>query len=178
MFILPEFWKWFFSVLGPSTFIGAILFFFLSSWRDRQRWAADNKKNEWRELIDRLQVGLAAMACKFDPIRTGDARDLMSDPDNAFGAGVRLLRDRIFIAEAIRKYKIEEKWTTVATYAESADAPREPHQRGAPTRTGYALKATAFHDDLVNVARLDLKLTSRFRLWWIRVSKKKLSGDG
>jgi len=177
MFKSPEFWKWFFSILGPSTFIGAILFFFLSAWRDHWRWAADNKKSEWRQLIDCLRDGISGMALGFESVvRPIDEHEPMNNPETAYGEGIHLLRDRIFIAGAIRKYKIESKWTELAQYIEMAHAPRDPHQRGALTRTGYFIKANAFQEELVNIARRDLGLDSRIKLLWSRLVKKYRGG--
>jgi len=162
-----EFWHWFFSIVGPSTFLGAILFFILSVWRDHRRWVADNKKGEWRQMLDELQACMEQMAFVFK--QTVSFQE-SSYPEIGMSKGYRILHDRIFIADAVRKYSLEDKWTDLCAYVQRKDVPREPNEQGnLPTATGFNIKTQTLKGELVDCARRDLNLDSSLFRWWNRL---------
>jgi hypothetical protein len=126
--------------------------------RERLRWISDNKKAEWRELIDELDKSLIAMGHAFSTVNVVSASDPWNDPMAGIGKGNRIIHDRIFIADALKKHGVLAKWEELVRYTSDASNPREPSQQGEPTPVGFSLKANAFQDELLRIARKDLGL--------------------
>ena len=129
----------------------------LTSNREHRRWIFDNKKLEWRELIDTLHSCLYSMGYAFETVRVykpGEEGDVHS----AIQKGFRAIRDRIFIADAIDRHQVLERWKELVAYINTATSPREPGQHGAPTIMEFNARGAAFEDKLLLMAREDLKL--------------------
>lgn len=138
----------------------------LTSSREHRRWVLDNKKLEWRELIDEMQVCFNRMVYAFQDFNVISGADDSNDPEAGMRKGYRILRNRIFIADAIAEHKIMEQWQELLAYVHSARMPREPRQQGAPTHVGYNERAGALQDRLMEVARLDIEVATNRR--WFR----------
>lgn len=146
----------------------------LISSREHQRWILDNKKLEWRELVDEMHECFDRMANFHNRTEASIPR---SEVDASIRHGFRILRNRIFVADTITQNKIMEKWEELVTYRQSADLPREPHAHGViPTVVGFNLLAAELEDMLMKVARHDLRLATR-RPWSLfshfRAKRKK-----
>jgi ParB-like chromosome segregation protein Spo0J len=109
------------SALGPlaGVLVGAYL---ARSW-DRQKWINDNRKDECRELLTSMtmvaDVVLEAYIKKGTPY-FGDAMNLVWEEERKC---MRILQDRIFIAEKLKEGKVRKLWQTVTTdYFEDGDA--------------------------------------------------------
>jgi hypothetical protein len=150
-------WRAALNLIGLSSLIGTVLSWWLTSRREHRRWALDNRKLEWRELIDTLHTCLWTLGYAFQPVRVfmpgeeGDVQDAMQN-------GFRVIRDRIFIADALQRHQVLEQWKELVAYVTAATLPREPGQRGAPTITEFNARGAAFEDKLLMMAREDLKL--------------------
>ncbi len=97
------------------------------------RWINDNKKSEWRELIDQLDKSIAAMRYAFSNSSVIVANDPSHDPGIGIFNGNRAIQDKIFILEALRKNGLIEEWTKLVNYISEIGNPREPSQRGGLT---------------------------------------------
>lgn len=150
-------WQTILSILGFSSLIGSIFAHWLSSRRERSKWINENKKAEWRELIDRLDESLTAMSYAFVTINVLSP-DGSNNPLAGIGKGNRVIHDRIFIADAVKRYGIVGKWEELVRYTSSASDPRSPSQRGGPTAVGFDAKAREFQEELLKVASKDLGL--------------------
>lgn len=141
---------------GAGGFVGNLISFWLTSNLHRKNWIKDNKKLEWRELIDDLEKAMTRMAFAFPPV-SRDASDESTDWTAGMGIGVRVMHDRIFIAAVIKERGIFEKWEELARYVLSVRAHREPNQQGGlPTMNGYNLKVIELQNLLIKVSREDL----------------------
>jgi hypothetical protein len=144
-------WQNILSILGFSSLIGSIFGHWLSSRRERSKWISENKKAEWRELIDRLDESLTAMSYAFVTTKALSS-DETNNPLAGIGKGNRALHDRIFIADAVKKYGIVGKWKELVQYTSAASDPRSPSQRGGPTAVGFDAKAREFQEEVLRFA--------------------------
>lgn len=93
----------------------------------------------------------------FIPVFAFKAGDERSDPLEGIRRGNIALQGRILIASKLEQQGIPEKWKELVAYVIARDCPREPDQRGAPTATGFALRANAFMEELRRIASEDTK---------------------
>ena len=150
-------WQFVLNVVGISSLLTAILTWWLTSRREHRRWILDNKKLEWRELIDTLHSCLYNMGYAFQMVsvfKPGEEGDVQF----AVQKGFRTIRDRIFTADAVERHQVLEQWKELVAYINAATSPREPGQRGAPTIMEFNARGAAFEDKLLLMAREDLKL--------------------
>jgi hypothetical protein len=150
-------WRFVLNLIGISSLVAALLTWWLTSLREHCRWVLDNKKLEWRELIDKLHACICNMGYAFQEIRTFEHGG-EGDVDFAIRSGSRVIRDRIFIADAIQQHQVLKQWEELAAYVTAAGCPREPGQHRAPTITGFETLGAAFEDKLLATAREDLRL--------------------
>jgi hypothetical protein len=132
------------AIIGISSLIATALGHWLSKSREYDRWAYENRKQEWRELIDQMHVILERMRYFHDHLR----KDILED----INEGARLLESRLFIGEALEKQDINKKFGELVnnTFG-SEESERVPE-------TEFLLKTLAFQHELVSVAQNDLKL--------------------
>ena len=139
-----------------GTFVGNLVSFWLTSSLQRKSWLKDNKKLEWRELIDDLEKAMTRMSFVFRPVLR-EASDDASDWKAGIGIGSKVIRDRIFIAAVIKERGIVGKWEELAQHVGSVGNPREPGQQGGmPTLNSYTAKVIELQYLLVRVSREDL----------------------
>jgi hypothetical protein len=144
------------AALGVGGLIGAITTAVLTRKREHQRWILDNKKLEWRELIDTLHAALFQMGYAFQEMRVykpGEEGDVQS----AVSKGSRVIRDRIFIADAIQRHQVLEQWKELVAYIDAIWSPRGPGQP-TPTLNEFDGRKAAFENKLLLIAREDLNL--------------------
>lgn len=124
-----------------------------------KEWVKDNKKLEWRELIDALESAMKRMRLRFPPeygLREGP-RSAEEDWPGGMELGIRVVRNRIFIAEVIKRCGIVDKWDELVRYVLSVGSPRDRMQQGGlPTLNGYTMKSAELQDLLIKVSREDL----------------------
>lgn len=97
------------------------------------------------------------MGYMFQPFNVIAPSDDRNDPYAGIARGYRVIRNRLYIADALEKAGLVKEWEELVQYVVSRDVPRDTNQRGCPTPVRFDLKAAAFHDRLVQVARDDLK---------------------
>ena len=149
-------WQTVLSILGFSSLIASVLAHWLSSRRERLRWVGENKKAEWRELIDQLDQSLTAMGYAFVTVNVVSP-DGSNDPQEGITKGNRVIRDRIFIADAVRKYGVLESWEELVKYTSEASITRSPSQHGA-NLVGWLARVNRFQEGTLQAARKDLGL--------------------
>lgn len=156
-------WKWWVSALAP--WIGPLLSGVVSiyvAWRvfrwqgekEHNSWVRDQKKAEYRELVDLLYDSITVV----DRERPGLA--LPKDPqllDNAIQRFARVFEDRIFIAKRLRESGANEQWLEMKKmiYYDPdlyAETPQSLHY----SKTGLWLKETELRNKLVELANTDI----------------------
>jgi hypothetical protein len=109
-----------------------------------------------------MHACVARMAYGFQNLNVISPADDSNDPDAGVRRGFHVLRNRIFIAPAIREHRIMDRWEELVAYVNSARRPREPHERGGlPTHQGFNQRAAAFQDKLMEVVLADLTISKR-----------------
>src|SRR6266436_2538579 len=111
---------------------------------------------EWRELIDEIHESIEQMGYAFVPIvahRVGDER---CDYQAGIRRGNRVLRNRILIAETIQKSGLIQDWDELVQYAHSGRGPHDRWEQGSPTMGGFDVRARAFQEKLMRLARDDM----------------------
>jgi hypothetical protein len=112
--------------------------------------------DEWRELTDELHESLIQIGYAFLPANVITPGIEDNDYEAGIRKGYRAIRSRILIAQALERAGVLEKYEELVRYAVSADRPRDPAQRGSPTAAGFDMKATAFQNELMKIARKDM----------------------
>jgi hypothetical protein len=157
------------GIFGIGSIAGSLITQYVLTKQRHREWVKDNKKLEWRELIDKMDTCLSRTQGAFKhPLA-----ERLTNPFNymaTLGIGSGVMNDRIFIAETLKKSGITQKWRDISAYVCASDLPRDENQQGAaPTLNGYIIKVNAFQDELIRVAREDLALgsgkTGWFKFW-------------
>jgi hypothetical protein len=132
------------NIVGISSLIGTVLAHLLSSRREQRVWVKDNKKAEWRELIETLDKCFAQMFKAFGP----EYFTKSDEPYEGMENGDLVIQNRIFIAETLKASGIIEKWKEIV------DCVNRP-QSELPDYSYYC-KVQTFKEALLQVARKDL----------------------
>src|ERR1700723_536882 len=141
------------GAFGLGAVVGNVVSFVLTSRWQRQVWLRDNRKAEWRELIESMNEGIEKMGYAFERGVARAASDPLRNWMGAMGAANRTLRSRIFIAEIIEKRGIVKSWDDLMHYVLASDNPRDPRTHGGiPTLNGYNSKAIALQDEIIRVS--------------------------
>jgi hypothetical protein len=138
---------------------GALLTSLATASRERQRWVLDNKKAEWRELIDRMNYSLTRMerafTSTFDPEQTG----IEWKPRTGIEAGEVVIRNRIFIAETLEKNGVHADWSELREQTWTAI---RNHWHDLETTEHFMNTREEFEAKLAKLAREDVRAdTSR-----------------
>ncbi|MGA2202025.1 MAG: hypothetical protein ABSG40_08695 [Terriglobales bacterium] len=140
-----------------SGVLGAVVNSIFTSRREHRRWLFDQKRVEYRELLDGLHECMENMSGAFLSVNVTKPQNL---PDVAIARGNILIQSRIFVGPALEKFGIQNRWEELAAYVIQAEIPRNPAQKGCPTLTSFQLKCCAFEDELNNFVRKDLGIES------------------
>jgi hypothetical protein len=111
---------------------------------------------EWRELIDEIHESIEQMGYAFVPIVAHEVGDERCDYQAGIRCGNRVLRNRILIADVIQKSGLIQDWDELVQYAHSGRGPRDRWKQGSPSMGGFDVKARAFQEKLMRVARDDV----------------------
>ncbi len=133
-----------------SGIVGAVINTWFTSRREHRRWLLDQKRIEYRELLDGLHECMQQMSGAFLPIGVTTPS---SDPDNAMRRGYSLIRGRIFTAPALAKFEIERRWKELCARVNETCLPKS-----RPTAVSFNLEAGRFEDELTNFIREDLEI--------------------
>jgi hypothetical protein len=144
---------------GVGGFVGNLVSFWLTSRLQRQNWVKDNKKQEWRELIDALREALRVMMARHYE-NYADVDDMTPAEDvryreEAIRKGYVALGDRIFIVKKVRDSGLSDKWAALNDEYEKVDA---SIPEGLNRFNSFVKQAHKFQDDLVQFSREDLGL--------------------
>jgi hypothetical protein len=112
---LTQVFKWVFyhgkdiwAVVGP--FLGILIGAYIADRSTRKHWFADNKKQEYRELVTALVSAFNAMVRRIEsPQNTESLQPLVEKEDLA----LITISDRLFIREEVARLKILSRWQKV-----------------------------------------------------------------
>lgn len=143
------------GAFGIGGLFGAAVTHWLTMRREHMAWVRDNKKLEWREMIDSLREALRVMAWRYDdempwPARPGDQQRYREE---TIRKGEVIIRDRIFISGKLRQSGIFDNWVELVRECAEADVSFSARPKTYPL---FEKKAHSFQDDLIRAAREDL----------------------
>jgi hypothetical protein len=98
----------FLGIIGGVT--GQMLQSRFTARRERKQWIADSRKEEYRELLKTL-TQTATFLMEYKGTRSGMDQEYQKRFREIYGNGLRVIADRIFIAEEIKEAKIYDRWT-------------------------------------------------------------------
>lgn len=112
---LTHFFKWIFShgkdiwaAAGP--FVGILIGAYIADRSARKHWFADNKKQEYRELVTALVVAFNAMVRRIDSPQNAESRQALVDKEDVAPITIS---DRLFIRDDVARLKILSRWQKV-----------------------------------------------------------------
>jgi hypothetical protein len=150
------------SIAG-SFGVGTVVGNLVSFWLQRKTWVKDNKKQEWRELIDALSEALRVMM----EHRHESYTDILTPAENvtpaedvryreeAIRKGYVAIGDRIFIVKKVRDSGLFERWVALSNDYEKVDA---SIPEGLNRFNSFVKHSHKFQDDLIQFSREDLGL--------------------
>ncbi len=142
---------------GVGTFVGNLISFWLTSNLQRKNWIKDNKKQEWRELIDALREALRVMMAH----RYESYADNMTPAEDvryreeAIRKGYVAIGDRIFIVKKVRDCGLSDQWDALSNEYEKVDA---SIPEGLNRFNSFVKHSRKFQNDLIQFSREDLGL--------------------
>ena len=143
---------------GVGGFVGNLISFWLTSSLQRKNWVKDNKKQEWRELIDALREALSVMmAHRYESYADGmitPAEDVRHR-EEAMRKGYVAIGDRIFIVKKVRDGGISDRWDALRDEYEKVGA---SIPEGLNRFNSFVKNSHKFQDDLIQFSREDLGL--------------------
>lgn len=148
-------WVTIVGTLGVASFVSTVISLLASARLQHVNWVKDNKKQEWRELIDALREAIRVMASHYDDqlpsnIISGEEERYREE---AKRKGEVIIRDRIFISKKIRDSGLFDQWVALSEEWENADVSFKERPRSYKS---FEEKAHKFQDDLIRVSREDL----------------------
>jgi hypothetical protein len=142
---------------GVGTFVGNLVSFWLASRSQRRNWEKDNKKQEWRELIDALREALRVMM-EYHYANYGDNITPTEDEhyrEEAIRKGYVAIGDRIFIVKKVRDNGLFDQWRALNNEYEKVGV---GFPEGLNRFNSFVKHSQKFQDDLVQFSREDLRL--------------------
>ena len=94
--------------VGPL--VGVIIGAMLTRAWDRRKWINENRKQEYRELLTTLTSACTALIDNAQAIVQGPAEQIFARDE--YFKSLRVLQDRIFIANEIGKMNLFDRWGT------------------------------------------------------------------
>src|SRR5713226_4740590 len=144
---------------GVGGFVGNLVSSWLTSRSQKRNWEKDNKKQEWRELIDALREALRVMM-EHHYVNYSDADTLTPSEDvryreEAIRKGYVAIGDRIFIVKKVRASGISDRWDALRDEYEKVDS---SIPEGLNRFNSFVKHSHKFQDDLIRLSREDLGL--------------------
>jgi hypothetical protein len=110
------------SVAGPL--VGVLIGAYVANRNQRKHWIADNKKQEYRELLTALTRAFGAML----ELRGAGMIALGPEDQRAYGAmetqALQIIRDRLFIADEVTQMDLLNRWADATKDFDSTHNPR------------------------------------------------------
>jgi hypothetical protein len=173
-------WNDVWSAVGPliGVVIGALLTPWMA-WRwQRKQWSSDNKKEEYRNLLDALgecvqkikglkervfisnrsSFDYSANTEEAERLRQSNESNLLNNQiiETLRGAS-KVLEDRLFIDAALRKHKVKERWARLEEMANRRGSflPPAPNQ---PTfdSAAFSLAWQELANEIRHIAKQDI----------------------
>jgi hypothetical protein len=113
----PETWKFIgeysgraWAAIGPL--VGVLVGAYLAGRRQKQEWLADNKKEEYRELVASITKCLTAYVQIYavQTVRSGDDERTIMAGDANFA---EVVRSRLFIGESVRRLDVSRRFMKI-----------------------------------------------------------------
>lgn len=142
--------------LGVGTVLGTLLSYFLTSRLQRRDWIYDNRKLEWRELIDELHSCMQLMGAAFRwKGSVGSLEDRAAERtqiSRAIVRGSQVIRNRIFIADVLTKHGIADRWNKLSEMTNTSGADLQAKARV------FLDEFAGLENEVLNLARRDLRI--------------------
>jgi hypothetical protein len=146
------------KIPGAAYALLGVLFGAWVTWRyQHKQWVLENKKQEYRDLIDVLFQASEEIIRARPNIGAGLNQDLL----NAIWKGMRIVRNRIFVAREIREGEVEEDWDKIrrlALWEPSEERVAVKGAKWAYTTNGVVILRNELDEKLLAIARRDLGL--------------------
>ncbi len=146
------------AAVGPLA--GVIVGAWLTGWRQNRHWILDNKKAEYREILDSLKryrwrllnyrasvSGIGA----YDPKERHEEARAFAEVEASLS---NALADRLFVRRALGKSSVREEFEEFV---------RSMHTNEEPSITEIIRVLSHLHDTVVQIAEVDLGLRGWFR---------------
>ena len=148
-------WVTIIGLLEVASFVSTVISLFASAHLQHKNWVKDNKKEEWRELIDTLREAIRVMASHYDDempwsVRTGEEERYREE---AKRKGEVVIRNRIFISKKMHDSGLFGQWIELSKECEEADVSSSERPKTYPS---FQTKAHKFQNELIRVSREDL----------------------
>ncbi len=138
------------AIIGISSLIATAAGHWLSKSREYERWVYENRKQEWRELIDQLHEILHRMHYYHSRLR----KDILED----INEGMRILTSRLFIGEKLEEQQINKKREEPIGNTFGLD------ESERVTDIEFLSRLIALENELISVAQNDLKFKRAKRI--------------
>ena len=99
-------WITILSALGLGSFIGTVLSLWFTARQQHKHWVNDNKKSEYRELLDGLYDAVTVVSDNRPNLSTVNPGPI----NDAVKKLSRMFEDRIFIADSLRNSNAKQDW--------------------------------------------------------------------
>jgi len=143
---------------GIGGLVGNLISSWLASRSQKRNWEKDNKKQEWRELIDVLREAFRVMmAHRYKSYVDGmitTAEDVHYR-EEAIRKGYVAIGDRIFIVKKVRDSRISDQWDALRSEYEKVNSTTP---EGLNKFNSFVKNSHKFQDDLIQFSREDLGL--------------------
>jgi|HubBroStandDraft_1064217.scaffolds.fasta_scaffold153637_1 hypothetical protein len=100
------------GVLGiVGTAIGAFLVYRFSRRTQHEQWIRDNRKEEYRELIEALTDEITALVRRLEMSKDRTiTREVFDEEREKHRTALRVLKNRIFIARDLKERNLFDEW--------------------------------------------------------------------
>lgn len=122
--------------------------------------SSQKRHDEWQKLIQELPGILEEMAPDFISWRKGGIIDVEGDTPDRSGAvarGNRMVRNLLYISDEFKDSGLLDRWNELVSGVEAGDFPLVSNEFRHSIASRYSWKRRAFEDQLIHVAREDLK---------------------
>jgi hypothetical protein len=132
--------------IGPL--VGVLVGGWITSRNQRRHWFADNKRAEYRELLEQItKCMIESLELSRDPHN----RDQMARFHTGLVVATIMIESRLFVSETLRKLKISNRWMEVCVAWTSPEETLDPFK--------FTDAAQEIMGEIRKVALEDLKKT-------------------